>query len=516
MKRYLFLWHRWLGIVLCLFMAMWFVSGVVMMYVGYPKLTPREHLAHLPPLALEGCCIDLAQAQASAGQAQPPDSIRLTSLRGEPYFVLGYAGAADAIINARTGERVSSINAEQAMQAAQQFAPGVTLQAQGLVDEDVWTHSRALDADRPLYRVQLNDADQRLLYISSHSGAVVRDATANERAWNWVGAWIHWLYPLRGNWLQPFWHNTVVYLSLAATLMALLGMWLGIMRWRGKRRYRNGSHSPYKGMARWHHVVGLGAGGILVCWIFSGLMSMNPWSLFSRATPLDTSAYTGGALTPNAFEQSPAQLLQQFQASGFVPVELIWRRVAGESVVVARNASGAIRVVSGTGPVMQRLAPELLERAAQSVLPTGQVNNEWLNAYDFYYYARSEQSMLGHLEKPLPVLRVKFNDEAQTWLHIDPRSGEILSQANSGRRLSRVLFALLHSWDWLPLLQNRPLWDVLMIGFSIGGLLISLTGTVMGWRRLRRKAARRRGRLQPQATGLLNKNYQPHGEDHQQ
>jgi len=34
MKRYLYLWHRWLGIVLCLFMAMWFISGVVMMYVG--------------------------------------------------------------------------------------------------------------------------------------------------------------------------------------------------------------------------------------------------------------------------------------------------------------------------------------------------------------------------------------------------------------------------------------------------------------------------------------------------
>ena len=56
MKRYLYLWHRWLGIGLCLFMAMWFFSGMVMLYVGYPKLTPREHLAHLPALPLEGCC----------------------------------------------------------------------------------------------------------------------------------------------------------------------------------------------------------------------------------------------------------------------------------------------------------------------------------------------------------------------------------------------------------------------------------------------------------------------------
>ncbi len=39
-KRWLYLIHRWAGVVLCLFFAMWFVSGVVMMYVGYPKLTP--------------------------------------------------------------------------------------------------------------------------------------------------------------------------------------------------------------------------------------------------------------------------------------------------------------------------------------------------------------------------------------------------------------------------------------------------------------------------------------------
>jgi hypothetical protein len=27
---------------------MWFISGMVMMYVGYPKLTPAERLRHLP------------------------------------------------------------------------------------------------------------------------------------------------------------------------------------------------------------------------------------------------------------------------------------------------------------------------------------------------------------------------------------------------------------------------------------------------------------------------------------
>ena len=47
------------------------------------------------------------------------------------------------------------------------------------------------------------------------------------------------------------------------------------------------------------------------------------------------------------------------------------------------------------------------------------------------------------------------------------------------------MFAMLHSWDWLPLLERRPLWDALLIALSLGGLLLSGTGAIIGWRRLR-------------------------------
>ena len=46
-KRYLFLFHRWFGIAMCLLIALWFASGVIMMYVEYPELTEEERLAML-------------------------------------------------------------------------------------------------------------------------------------------------------------------------------------------------------------------------------------------------------------------------------------------------------------------------------------------------------------------------------------------------------------------------------------------------------------------------------------
>ncbi|MFZ2297247.1 MAG: PepSY domain-containing protein, partial [Aquabacterium sp.] len=69
MKRWLFLIHRWLGIVACAFFAMWFISGVVMMYVGYPKLTEAERLQHLPSLGTGSGLMAPREALDAAGLA---------------------------------------------------------------------------------------------------------------------------------------------------------------------------------------------------------------------------------------------------------------------------------------------------------------------------------------------------------------------------------------------------------------------------------------------------------------
>ena len=79
-----------------------------------------------------------------------------------------------------------------------------------------------------------------------------------------------------------------------------------------------------------------------------------------------------------------------------------------------------------------------------------------------------------------------------------------MGRVDRHRRMSRWLFALLHSWDWLPLLDQRPLWDVLMIVLSLGGTAMSLTGIVIGWRRLgRKRGAARQAPAQQQAAGAV-------------
>lgn len=491
-KRYLYLWHRWLGIALCLFMALWFVSGVVMLYVGYPKLTPAEHLAHLPELPSHDCCVGLEQVLAASGRSEAPTTLRLSSVAGEPRYLLGYADGSNLAVDAREGRRIAPVDVRQAMASARQFDGNALAHYQGQVQEDAWSRSRALDSHRPLHRVQLDDAPGSLLYISSQTGAVVRDASATERTWNWLGSWLHWLYPLRDS---PWWAQIVIYLALASTFTALLGQVVGLLRWRFAKPYRSGSRSPYAGgFARWHHIGGLLFGLLLIAWIFSGLMSMRPWHLFDSPQRLATAGYRGAALTASSDPQAPVETLARLRQAGFVASELHWQIVGGQVYRVAYDRAGDSRVlpVAEGAEVLAQLPASTLENAARALQPGAPVQVEWLDNYDFYYYPRAEQSMYGNQRKRLPMLRVRFADPSATWLHLDPYSGALIEQLDRRQRVERWVFNLLHSWDWLPLLERPWLREVLIIIFSLGGLAISVTGIVLGWRRLQRGSGRRR------------------------
>ena len=97
-------------------------------------------------------------------------------------------------------------------------------------------------------------------------------------------------------------------------------------------------------------------------------------------------------------------------------------------------------------------------------------------------------------------LTVAGLDPAQSWLHIDPATGELLNRSGSASRSYRWLFSALHSFDLPWLLILRPLRDALMWLLSAAGLFISISGIVVGWRYLRRgsnQERQRKGRATP-------------------
>ncbi len=276
MIRLLFLLHRYLGIAVGLLMAMWCLSGLVMMYVSYPALDEGVRLSHLAPITWGNCC---HVSQQALGDADAVGRFRIEMLAGRPVLDPGSGPDAVGLIDLTTGSPIDAVSAREAAAATAAYRvvaneTPVAARLLGSVDEDQWTLEGVSADERPLFHFALGDARRTQLYVSSVTGRVVQLTTRAQRWWNWLGAIPHWLYfaDLREHAL--LWSQVVIYTSLVGCFLTLTGLYIGA---RQCLRSRAGSWSPYRGFNLWHHLAGLFFGLFTLTWILSGLLSMNPW-----------------------------------------------------------------------------------------------------------------------------------------------------------------------------------------------------------------------------------------------
>lgn len=496
-KRWVIIIHRWLGVLGCLLFAMWFFSGVVLMYVGFPNLTLAERLERLPPLNSAEVMVSAADAWRQTGLNGEPRRVRLNQPASRPMFHFLPDTGNWASVFADTGELVNSLTQADILANAASHLPSSQPTIIETVALDQWSVSSSLHPYRPLDIVAMNDAAGTVLYVSKRTGEVVRDTDRTERGWNWVGAIVHWIYPVQLRQHPSLWHDVVVWISVPATLSALSGIIIGIWRYRWVGQFKNGLKTPYRGWSRWHHWLGLIFALTTLTWIFSGLMSMNPWQLFSSRAPesAQIKAWRGGNLS-----LASAGLTSAINAKAGAR-EIEWVSVAGQPYFHVARAWNDSLLVAGSQTPTQSPAPQkpqtpqtmrLLPQTMVGPLTAKLMPNEaaptleWLDEFDLYYYAQ-------HQQKRLPILRARFNDERATWFHIDPSTGAIIERLDQSNRVQRWLYNGLHSWNFRAIWDYRPLWDILLIVFSLGGFALSVTSVVIGWRRLRHK-------LRPRAT----------------
>ncbi|UVH55025.1 PepSY domain-containing protein [Variovorax paradoxus] len=483
-RHWLYWTHRWLGIGGCLLFVMWFVSGVVMMYVGYPNLTDEERLAGLAPLRFEQAAVSptaALDALPQADRAQPPRRMVLEmqgGINAEPVWRIVDASGGRHTVSARDGHVPGPVDAAQAEAIARAFSGHVSAHWAETLERDQWTVPQGLNPLRPLHRIEVGDAAGTELYVSQRNGEVVRDTTRSERFWNWLGSVPHWIYftPLRAD--PPLWHDVVVWLSAACIVSAVTGIVIGILRVRLRRRFRNGAVTPYSGWMAWHHIAGLIGGFFVLTWIISGWLSMNPNGWFQRG-PGDAVAmarYTGADTSP--FPWPPAVLPSGEGDAAPREAVLLW--FDGKPLLQLRDSKAHVRVVDAAtgGPAV--IGKDDILRAAARLRPGAITQATLQTREDFHWYGH-------HRERIVPVWRLQFDDPARSWIYIDPASGQVAGSNDSNSRLRRWLFNAAHSLDFPWLIQYRPAWDLVVWLLSIVGAVASASGVVIGWRRLRRK-----------------------------
>lgn len=474
-KRFLYLFHRWLGVALCLWFMLLFATGVIMMYVEYPELTEEERLWQLETLDANAVRLTASDAARIAGE-HSFTAVTLATVLGRPAYQLTGASGQLTTVFADNGDTLGAMNEDDALTATRHSTYNndtARPRYDALVDIDQWTVTSSLDPHRPLHRVALDDDAGTVVYVSSMNGRIVRDTNRNERFWNWLGSTIHWIYPWQFRKHADLWADVLTYLSLAGVFSVASGAVVGWWRLRIRHKYRGERITPYTGWQKWHHVLGLTFLLFVSTWMFSGLMSMLPWGLFDNTTDVNDplARYYGGDIA--GFEQFPS-LQQALSQDGVKEIE--WRRIGDTRYLVASYSADQRAAIFPDGKKLQPLIIQQL----QSLLPDSKITNQHVIAqYDSYYYTHHNRY------RPLPALEVRFDDVEQSWFHIDMTTGAVVQRLTSRDRWARWLYNGLHSLDFAPLFQYRPVWDVTLILLLICGFAFTCTAVVIGWRRLR-------------------------------
>jgi hypothetical protein len=173
--RWLFLAHRYLGIVLGVLMAMWCLTGVVMMYVPYPGMPDEVRLAALESIDWGECC---AIDSLGLSDTDIISHFEVEMLGERPVLRLTPEGlhTAGRLIDLRDGVVLPGVSHAQALSVASLIGRigghRNSPRYSGLIDYDQWTVSGAR-FDRPLFRFLLDDDAKTQLYVSSATGKPV-------------------------------------------------------------------------------------------------------------------------------------------------------------------------------------------------------------------------------------------------------------------------------------------------------------------------------------------------------
>lgn len=456
--RWMFLLHRYLGVAGAAFMALWCVSGLVMMFVPYPSLPETARVAGLRSLEWRNCC-HLSDYQASI----PVSALSVEMLLNEPIVRFGTVdGHQDwAFLSRLAPER--RISHAEARQIAQGFAErsGIAGRAARVetIDHDQWTVSGDFRSSRPLHRVGFDDPERTEIYVSGADGRVVQLTNERQRFWNWLGAVPHWLYFSALRHHAALWSQVVIWTALIGCFLTITGLWIGVCQFRARSRYR--------GIMFWHHIPGLVFGVFALAWVFSGLLSMNPWGLLE-------SSGAGRKEAASVPMGTVLSVMEKLRLDTNPAVTVTWAPFAGGHHLVVTRLNGRRERLDAWGKISP-LSDRDFQRAAALL---GGTKAEKISTGDAYYYSRPSRSV------SFPVYRIVGPPPARTRHYLDAVSGQAVASLDSAARGYRWLFTGLHTLDFTAVLRGNPLWQAFVMFLLIGVTALSGTGLYLGVQRL--------------------------------
>ncbi len=475
--------HQVTGISLSLMFLVWFVSGVVLIFAGFPHASREERFLFLEPFSLS----DFEAIQPL------PDSIKgavgLDKLNNRPVYRIAMGKRAQQVYDATTLQRIPNFSEEICKNEAERFLNAQVQKSDKIHELDQWMPWSYYQALLPIYKFYMNDNRHTVIYVSSKSGNIVQQTNRKTRWLARVGAIPHWIYFRSLRLKVQLWNQTVIWLSSIGLFSCLSGIVAGMIR-LNKRRKRKwaGDITPYKKFwFKWHHISGFFFGIFVFTFLLSGLFSVvdfsehgnngqkifSPRKIWEKSKKMQVNAgHSFAGLWQTLENKSNVRKLEWINSLGKPAWWVYYNDYQTPEVYVC---------TADTIYKQETVSLEQIENRAESLFENTSFSVDEQRKYDNYY----QES--GMFKRPLPVYKISWNNGAQNQIYIDPKTGKVVASYTRNKKIHRWLYQGLHKFNFQFLVEHDWLRKLLLIILSLGGIVVSFSGVALTWKWIKRK-----------------------------
>lgn len=458
--------------------VVWFISGIVLIFDGFPHASRKDRFLHLTEFKKQ----DFENLQA------PPKSFKgkvaLELCDGKPVYRVKSGRKAQKTYDAISLKQIASFDENHAKKLSTSFNgyPVKEIEKMNELDDWMpWSYYRPL---LPLYKCKMSDPAHTVLYISEKTGEIVQETNRRARWSARFGAIPHWIYFKKLRLAKDTWKLVVIILSSIGIIMCLTGIYIGFLR---KNNRKKKGITPYKKFwYKWHHLTGFFFGLFVFTFILSGF--------FSLASVPD---WMVGVNSKEKIDIEWNQKLDLSSHRNTLPIDIfnalndkegvrkiVWKTVLNtpQFRVYYKDYQKFKVYTLEDGKVIPQKQFTLadIKQQSEEKFKNTKFSVVEQNDYDNYYSG----SAMYYL--PTFAYKIELTDAANTWLYIDPASGERIKKLTINTRLRRWLYRFFHTLDLAILKQNDPLRKTLLILLSLVGLAVSITGLMLSFKWFRR------------------------------
>lgn len=478
--------HSVAGTVIAVFFFMWFFTGLVFIYHPYPRLDDKMANHHR-----ENIQMDSLRPIAYYTDSLLKDtvkSIKLDENLGQAMFKIETADSTYKLCADTTANK-KKVKFADVEAIAAKWIKGKPVSVDTLHDRAQWILYERYKKAMPIYKFTYDDAEGHELFISEKTGEVQQLTTRSQRIWAWLGAIPHkFYYPcIRRD--VDIWETVITIGGILCLLAALSGFVHGISLqvkvYKKKRKLVNPFKKP---VYKWHHLLGLVFGIFIIAWGLSGIFSMQKVPKWLVPYEKNYSMFADDIWEGDSLPLSTYKLDYRKILSVYPDVKQIEWRVIGDKPVydIVSDSNEVFVDASDSVPQALSIKADAVEKAMHRIYGKDTpVKVELMNEYDEYYMASYDNRPV------LPVYKATVDNKDGSVYYISTNS-DYCRYFNTNKKVRKWLFSGIHYLNIRCIVSHPALWYTCIWILCIGGMIVSLTGVILGVKYICRKMKRKK------------------------